>query len=386
MLLDATAVPADRGGVGRYVDGLIGALGAAGADLAVVCQRVRRRALRAGSHRRADGRRRARRHRAPPGPAGLGADRPAAGRPAGRGRGHPLAALHDAAARAGARRGHRARRDVLHRARAAHRGQGHASSAPRPAPRCAGPPGSSCRRKATRDELVRLLDADPTRIDVAYHGVDTAHLPRRRPRPRRGRVADPARPARPALHRLPRRARAAQERPRPDPRLGPGRRRTCDDPPALVLAGGSGWDDERRPGDRRGAAATCGSCAPATCAPADLPGCSAARPSSPTRARRRASACRCSRRWPAAPPVLTTPRLSLPEVGGDAVAYTEPDADEHRRPRCARCSTTRSAGRMLAEAGRTRGPASSPGRPRPRRTSRPTRGPPAGVPRPLTQP
>jgi glycosyltransferase involved in cell wall biosynthesis len=27
-----------------------------------------------------------------------------------------------------------------------------------------------------------------------------------------------------------------------------------------------------------------------------------------------------------AAPVLTTPRLSLPEVGGDAVAYTEPDA------------------------------------------------------------
>jgi glycosyltransferase involved in cell wall biosynthesis len=27
-------------------------------------------------------------------------------------------------------------------------------------------------------------------------------------------------------------------------------------------------------------------------------------------------------------PVLTTPRLSLPEVGGDAVAYTGPDADE----------------------------------------------------------
>jgi glycosyltransferase involved in cell wall biosynthesis len=26
-------------------------------------------------------------------------------------------------------------------------------------------------------------------------------------------------------------------------------------------------------------------------------------------------------------PVLTTPRLSLPEVGGDAVAYTEPDVD-----------------------------------------------------------
>src|SRR5207244_11319023 len=26
--------------------------------------------------------------------------------------------------------------------------------------------------KATRDELVRVLSADPTKIDVAYHGVD----------------------------------------------------------------------------------------------------------------------------------------------------------------------------------------------------------------------
>ena len=39
VLLDATAVPADRGGVGRYVDGLIGALAASGQDLVVVCQR-----------------------------------------------------------------------------------------------------------------------------------------------------------------------------------------------------------------------------------------------------------------------------------------------------------------------------------------------------------
>src|SRR3954462_938846 len=33
--------------------------------------------------------------------------------------------------------------------------------------------------KATRDELIRLLDADPTRIDVAYHGVDhdAFHVP-----------------------------------------------------------------------------------------------------------------------------------------------------------------------------------------------------------------
>ena len=39
VLVDASAVPSDRGGVGRYVDGLIAALGRAGADLAVACQR-----------------------------------------------------------------------------------------------------------------------------------------------------------------------------------------------------------------------------------------------------------------------------------------------------------------------------------------------------------
>src|SRR5581483_6364861 len=40
VLVDATAVPADRGALGRYVDGLISALGAIGADLAVACQRA----------------------------------------------------------------------------------------------------------------------------------------------------------------------------------------------------------------------------------------------------------------------------------------------------------------------------------------------------------
>jgi glycosyltransferase involved in cell wall biosynthesis len=37
-LVDATAVPADRGGVGRYVDSLVAALDADGTDLTVVCQ------------------------------------------------------------------------------------------------------------------------------------------------------------------------------------------------------------------------------------------------------------------------------------------------------------------------------------------------------------
>lgn len=38
VLLDATAIPADRGGVGRYVDKLVEALDDAGAALSVVCQ------------------------------------------------------------------------------------------------------------------------------------------------------------------------------------------------------------------------------------------------------------------------------------------------------------------------------------------------------------
>jgi glycosyltransferase involved in cell wall biosynthesis len=38
VLVDATAVPADRGGVGRYVDNLVAALDADGARLGIVCQ------------------------------------------------------------------------------------------------------------------------------------------------------------------------------------------------------------------------------------------------------------------------------------------------------------------------------------------------------------
>jgi len=38
LLIDATAIPADRGGVGRYVDAMVPALARAGVDLAVACQ------------------------------------------------------------------------------------------------------------------------------------------------------------------------------------------------------------------------------------------------------------------------------------------------------------------------------------------------------------
>ncbi|GGK05526.1 glycosyl transferase [Pilimelia anulata] len=179
--------------------------------------------------------------------------------------------------------------------------------------------------KATRDELIRLLDADPTRIDVAYHGVDATafHPPsdaeKARVRARLGLGGQAyvaflgAKEPRKNVPNLIRGwARAVVERP---------------DPPALVVAGGTGHDDEidlavaevpehlrlLRPGYLRYA---------------DLPGflggaLVAAYPSHgegfglPVL---EAMACRA--------PVLTTPRLSLPEVGGEAVAYTGEEPDQ----------------------------------------------------------
>ena len=253
VLLDATAVPADRGGVGRYVDGLVGApLRGRRSDLVVVCQRSDAERFEPARRRRR-GRRRAVRHRAPPGPAGLGADRAAAGRPAGRRRRDPLAVLHDAAARAGAGRGHRARRHVLLRARAAQRGQDRLLPLGDPHRGAAGQPG----HRAVAGDPRRAGPAArrrPGRIDVAYHGVDTATFhPPSEAETRAGHR--PARAARPALRRLPRRARAAQERPRPGARLGPGRRRH-----GRAARAGAGRRQRlgrrRRPGGRRGARRT----------------------------------------------------------------------------------------------------------------------------------
>ena len=123
VLLDATAIPAERGGVGRYVDNLTEALDAAGAALSVVCQnrdaevvRPARPAQPDHPDRRGTGQ--------PAGPARLGADHAVPAGQAAAGRRHPFAALHDAAGRVGPGRGDPARRHLLLRPRTASRGEG----------------------------------------------------------------------------------------------------------------------------------------------------------------------------------------------------------------------------------------------------------------------
>ena len=209
VLLDATAVPADRGGVGRYVDGLISALAAAGARARGRLPAVGRRAVPpAGTAAEVV-----------PGPSAI-SHRPA--RLAWEQTGLPLVAQQ-----VGADVIHspyytmplHARVPVvvtvhdvtffsepeLHSALKAGFYRSATRTAVRRATRVVVP------SQATRDELVRLLDADADRIDVARHGVDTAifHVPTVEAS---AGGSGAARPARPAVRRVPRRARAAQER------------------------------------------------------------------------------------------------------------------------------------------------------------------------------
>jgi glycosyltransferase involved in cell wall biosynthesis len=177
---------------------------------------------------------------------------------------------------------------------------------------------------ATRDELIRVLDIDPGKIDVAHHGVDHRLFHR----PNEVQVSRVT--ARLGLHGRPYVAFLGSLTPRKNAAAlvsgWSAAAADMTDPPALVLAGGGGWSQELDEAVAR-VPAHLRLVRPGYLPFADLPGFlgGAVVVAAPSRGEGfglpvlEAMACGA--------PVLTTYRTSLPEVGGDAVAYTEPDAD-----------------------------------------------------------
>ncbi|MFB9525576.1 glycosyltransferase family 4 protein [Nonomuraea roseola] len=321
VLIDAAAVHADRGALNRYVDGLVGGLHRAGADVSVVCQRADadRYSRIAPSARVVQG---------PVSIANTGA------RLAWEQTGLPVIAQ-----RVGAQVIHTPYYSMplrsgvpavvtVHDVTWFTEQERHATvkasffrSATRTAVRHA--QRVIVPSKATRDELIRVLAADPTRIDVAYHGVDHEifHAPTEL---ESRRVAD-----RLALHGQPYVAFLGALEPRKNvPNLIRGFARAVErlaNPPALVIVGGIHEDDVDAAVSE--VEATVKVVRPGYLSYADLPGFlgGALVVAFPSRGEGfglpvlEAMACGA--------PVLTTHRTSLPEVGGDAVAYTEPDPD-----------------------------------------------------------
>jgi glycosyltransferase involved in cell wall biosynthesis len=321
VLLDATAVPPDRGGVGRYVDSLVPALVRAGVQLRVACQPGD-----AAHYGELSG--------AEPVTVSRVAERPAT-RLAWEQIGFPAVVR-------------RAAPQVLHSPHYTHpmlsrvplvvtlhdatfftdRGVHTRVKGPffRTATRLALRRAACCvvPSQATADELVRAVGAVPSRLQVAHLGVDPAVF---------------APPSAAAVREVRARLGLRDDQgyvaflgtlePRKNvPELIRGWVRSArgrENPPALVLAGGSGWD-----GDLDAAIAA---------VPAELtllrPGYlpiellagllgGAELVAYPSLGEGfglpvlEAMACGAA--------VLTTRRLALPEIGGDAVAYTEPDA------------------------------------------------------------
>lgn len=319
VLFDATAIPADRGGVGRYVDALLPALADEGVDLRVVCQArdadqtaalvpaadvvtvpavVERRPARLAWEQ-----------------SGL----PALARSGRTDLLHsphytvPLAApvpvvatLHDATFFS---------HPQLHSPVKARFFRTWTRLAVRRAAALVVP------SRATRDEVVRYVHGDPARFTVAYHGVDTAIFhpvdaaERARVRAAVGLAEDE-----------PYVAFLGTLEPRKNvPALIEAWVQACaglpGTPPALVLAGGAGWDTRV---DAAIAAVPAGLRLLRTgyLPLGDLAGLlsGAAVLAYPSLGEGfglpvlEAMACGAA--------VLTTRELSLPEVGGDAVAYT----------------------------------------------------------------
>lgn len=321
VLLDATAIPADRGGVGRYVDELAAALDATGTRMSIACQQ-----------RDAD-------HFSALAPAARVV--PVAPRLAGRAArlAFEQTGLPRLARRVGAQVLHSPHYTLplispvpvvvtLHDALFFSHPQWHSAVKGRffrTWTRVALRRAAECVvvSEATRTELVRVAGADPDRLTVAHEGVSAdrfypptpgeisalrAHLDIGG----RNYVAflgtlEPRKNV-PALIRGFTAAVAGRS-----------------DPPVLLLAGGPGWDREVEPAL---AAVPAGvevrrvGYLPAELLPGYLGGASVvAYPSLgegfglPVL---EAMACGAA--------VLTTDRLSLPEIGGNAVGYTEPDA------------------------------------------------------------
>ncbi|GAA1406358.1 glycosyltransferase family 4 protein [Oerskovia paurometabola] len=316
VLLDATAVPADRGGVGRYVDDLVPELIAAGVDLTLAVQPRDLEAYgqvapeaRLVSAPPSAGRRAVRMAWEQTGlPALIRKVRPdvvhsphytlplAAGVPV-------VVTLHDATFFT---------TPELHLRSKAVFFRNAIRLASRRADALVVP------SRATRDEVLRLVGGQQDKFFVAYHGVDHARFHATSPSEQE-RVRSTL-----DIGNLPYVGFLGTLEPRKNvPALVRGWVRACEGlttPPALVLAGGRGWDDAidveiakvpdrltvRRPGYL-----------PLDDLPAFLGGATVlAYPSLgegfglPVL---EAMACGAT--------VLTTRELSLPEVGGDAVAY-----------------------------------------------------------------
>ena len=320
VLVDATAIPAQLRGVGRYLDNLLPALVAAGADLVVLAQ------ARDRDHF-----------------AELGIDcLPGVSVPAGRiGR---LAweqyGLPRVAARAGADLLHSPHYTsplrwsgplavTVHDATFFSNPEWHTrSKGPffRAATRLAARRADVCivPAQATADELYARLDLSPDRVQVAHLGVDTELFrPPDAAARARARAAAGLEPDEDFVAFL-----GTLEPRKNVPALIRGWVAACarldGRPPSLVLAGGAGWD--RQLADAVAAVpAGLRLLRPGYLPLADLPGLLGAATvvAYPSLGEGfglpvlEAMACGAA--------VLTTRRLALPEVGGDAVAYTEPD-------------------------------------------------------------